>query len=109
MEWCKDVGVPDKVIEIMEQYATDGTLEDLININKYNELDARVTANENEIAKNTADISTLNSSLTNAINTINTNLNSKVAELQTAIATGDSSLDEKITSKYNELIAKIKD
>ena len=109
LEWCKDVGVPDKVIEIMEQYATDGTLEDLININKYNELDSRVAANENDIAKNTADISTLNSSLTSAINTINTNLNSKVAELQTAIATGDSSLDEKITTKYNELITKIKD
>ena len=77
----------------MEQYATDGTLEDLININKYNELDSRVTTNENDIAKNTADISTLNSSLSSAINTINSNLNSKVAELQTAIATGDSSLD----------------
>lgn len=109
LEWCKEVGVPDKVMEIMEQYATDGTLEDLININKYNELDARVTDNENDIAKNTADITTLQSSLTSAINTINTNLNSKVAELQTAIATGDSSLDEKITTKYNELIAKIKE
>ena len=81
LEWCKEVGVPDKVMEIMEQYATDGTLEDLININKYNELDARVQANENDIAKNTDDTITLQSNFSNAINTINNNFNSKVAEL----------------------------
>lgn len=109
LEWCKEVGIPEEVQQIMEQYVTDGTLEDLININKYNELDSRVTNNENDIAKNIADISSLNSNLTSAINTINSNLNSKVAELQTAIATGDSSLDNKITEKYNKLIAKMKD
>ena len=47
--------------------------------------------------------------LENALNTINSKLNTKVEELQISIATGNSSLDEKITTKYNELIVKIND
>ena len=49
VEWLKTQGVPEKVQEIINTMLEDGTLENLININKINQLKTELTNNINQL------------------------------------------------------------
>ena len=69
VEWLKTQGVPDKVTEIINAMLEDGTLENLININKLNQLKAELTNNINQFKTST------NQTLENMNNTVDTKIN----------------------------------
>lgn len=69
VEWLKTQGVPDKVQEIINTMLEDGTLENLININKINQLKTELTNNINQFKTST------NQTLENMNNTVDTKIN----------------------------------
>ena len=69
VEWLKTQGVPDKVTEIINAMLEDGTLENLININKLNQLKAELTNNIDQFKAST------NQTLENMNNTVDTKIN----------------------------------
>ena len=71
VDWLKEQGVPEKVQEIINGMLEDGTLENLININKINQLKTELTNNINEV--NTS------------INNINNDINEVSSQLDTIV------------------------
>ncbi len=69
VDWLKEQGVPEKVQEIINTMLADGTLENLININKINQLKTELTNNINQFKTST------NQSLENMNNTVDTKIN----------------------------------
>lgn len=69
VDWLKEQGVPQKVQEIINTMLEDGTLENLININKINQLKTELTNNINEFKTST------NQTLENMNNTVDTKIN----------------------------------
>lgn len=69
VDWLKEQGVPEKVQEIINAMLDDGTLENLININKLNQIKTELTNNINEFKAST------NQTLENMNNTVDTKIN----------------------------------
>ena len=69
VDWLKEQGVPDEVQTIINTMLDDGTLENLININKLNELKTELTNNINQFKTST------NQTLENMNNTVDTKIN----------------------------------
>ena len=69
VDWLKTQGVPEKVQEIINTMLEDGTLENLININKINQLKTELTNNINQFKTST------NQTLENMNNTVDTKIN----------------------------------
>lgn len=69
VDWLKEQGVPEKVQEIINTMLEDGTLENLININKINQLKTELTNNINQFKTST------NQTLENMNNTVDTKIN----------------------------------
>ena len=69
VDWLKEQGVPDEVQTIINAMLEDGTLENLININKINELKTELTNNINEFKTST------NQTIENMNNTVDTKIN----------------------------------
>ena len=69
VDWLKEQGVPDEVQTIINGMLDDGTLENLININKINQLKTELTNNINEFKTST------NQTLENMNNTVDTKIN----------------------------------
>ena len=69
VDWLKEQGVPEKVQEIINTMLNDGTLENLININKLNQIKTELTNNINQFKTST------NQTLENMNNTVDTKIN----------------------------------
>ena len=69
VDWLKEQGVPEKVQEIINTMLNDGTLENLININKLNQIKTELTNNINQFKAST------NQTLENMNNTVDTKIN----------------------------------
>lgn len=69
VDWLKEQGVPNEVQEIINTMLEDGTLENLININKINQLKTELTNNINQFKTST------NQTLENMNNTVDTKIN----------------------------------
>ena len=69
VDWLKEQGVPEKVQEIINTMLEDGTLENLININKINQLKTELTNNINQFKTST------NQTLENMNNIVDTKIN----------------------------------
>ena len=69
VDWLKEQGVPDEVQTIIDTMLEDGTLENLININKINQLKTELTNNINQFKTST------NQTLENMNNTVDTKIN----------------------------------
>ena len=69
LDWLKQQGVPDEVQTIIDGMLEDGTLENLININKINQLKTELTNNINQFKTST------NQTLENMNNTVDTKIN----------------------------------
>ena len=102
VEWLKTQGVPDKVTEIINTMLEDGTLENLININKINELKTELTNNINEFKTST------NQSLENMNNTVDTKINENKQLINQAKTDLNTSMTEYQT-QTNSTINNFKD
>ena len=69
VDWLKEQGVPDEVQTIINTMLADGTLENLININKLNQIKTELTNNINQFKTST------NQTLENMNNTVDTKIN----------------------------------
>ena len=69
VDWLKEQGVPEEVQTIINTMLEDGTLENLININKINQLKTELTNNINQFKTST------NQTLENMNNTVDTKIN----------------------------------
>ena len=69
VDWLKEQGVSDEVQTIINAMLDDGTLENLININKINQLKTELTNNINQFKTST------NQTLENMNNTVDTKIN----------------------------------
>ena len=69
VDWLKEQGVPEKVQETINTMLEDGTLENLININKINQLKTELSNNINQFKTST------NETLENMNNTVDTKIN----------------------------------
>ena len=69
VDWLKEQGVPDEVQTIINAMLDDGTLENLININKINQLKTELTNNISQFKTST------NQTLENMNNTVDTKIN----------------------------------
>lgn len=69
VDWLKEQGVSDEIQTIINTMLNDGTLENLININKINQLKTELTNNINQFKTST------NQTLENMNNTVNTKIN----------------------------------
>ncbi len=70
VDWLKEQGVPDEVQSIIDTMLEDGTLENLINLEKLNQLETNLNNSINELTSSTE--SKVNN-MTNEVNTTLTN------------------------------------
>ena len=70
VEWLKEQGVPDEVQTIINTMLEDGTLENLINIEKLNQFKTELTNNINQLTTKTE----------NKVNQMNTTMNNRINE-----------------------------
>ena len=111
LNWVKEEGLPDEVERLITQLVNDGTIEQMINVNKIEELKNNL---ENKIAQ-------LNTNTTNEINLINnkldgievslskdivdfkTEVSERVDNLETGLEDGFDSLYMEYDDKFNKL------
>ena len=102
VEWLKTQGVPEKVQEIINTMLNDGTLENLININKINQLKTELTNNINQFKTST------NQTLENMNNTVDTKINENKQLINQAKTDLNTSMSEYKT-QTNSTINNFKD
>ena len=99
LEWLKNEGLENETSEILNNWLEDGTLEELININKFNELSTELT---NKIDKLISDSNTtiteLIDSITLQINSLDSTLSQKVENMKKSV---DTKLSENETFVNN--------
>ena len=102
VDWLKAQGVPDEVQSIVNTMLEDGTLENLININKINQLKTELTNNINQFKTST------NQTLEN----MNTTVDTKINENKQLINQTKTDLNTSMTnyqSQTNSTINNFKD
>ena len=102
VDWLKEQGVPDKVTEIINGMLEDGTLENLININKINQLKTELTNNIDQFKSLT------NQTLENMNNTVDTKINENKQLINQAKTDLNTSMTEYQT-QTNSTINNFKD
>ena len=69
VDWLKEQGVPDEVQTIIDTMLEDGTLENLINIEKLNQFKTELTNNINQLTTETENkVNQMNTTMDNRIN-----------------------------------------
>ena len=102
VEWLKEQGVPNEVQSIINTMLENGTLENLININKINELKTELTNNINEFKTST------NQSLQTMNNTVDTKINENKELINQSKIELNNSMTEYQT-QTNSIITNFKD
>lgn len=86
VDWLKEQGVPDEVQTIIDTMLEDGTLEDLINLEKLNQIESNLNNSINELTSSTETqvnnmISEVNTTLTNFKEESNATINNLKEEV----------------------------
>ena len=102
VDWLKEQGVSDEVQTIINAMLDDGTLENLININKINQLKTELTNNINQFKTST------NQTLENMNNTVDTKINENKQLINQAKTDLNTSMSEYQT-QTNSTINNFKD
>lgn len=110
LEWLKNEGLENETSIILNNWLEDGTLEELININKFNELSTELT---NKIDKLISDSNTtiieLSNSLTLQINSLDSTLSQKVENMQKSIDTklteNETFVNNAVTNMNKQMVA----
>lgn len=104
MDWVKNEGVPKEINVILNAWLEDGTLENLININKINELRTELTERVDTINQNVnGAVNELNNNMNTFENTINGKMDTLKNEINTNITESINSLDAKINGEANKI------
>lgn len=110
VDWLKEQGVPDEVQTIIDTMLEDGTLENLINLEKLNQLSAEL---ENSINQLTQETETKVNQMENTMNAkIEENvalINQSKQELDTVIDNFESQTGTLIENFKNEVNTELKD
>lgn len=86
LEWLKGEGLENETAEILNIWLEDGTLEGLINIEKFDRLSSELTNKINALIESTnTDISNLRNTLINQINALDETLSQKVNGMETKV------------------------
>ena len=104
VEWLKTQGVPDKVTEVINEMLENGTLENLINLNKINELKTELTNNINEFKTSTdQSLQTMNNTVDTKINENKELINQSKTELNNSMAEYQTQTNSIITNFKDEV------
>lgn len=104
MDWLKNEGVPKEINVILNAWLEDGTLENLININKINELRTELTEQVESVNQSVnTNIDQLNSDMDAFKNELNTEMDTLKNEVNTNITESINNLDVKINDKANKI------
>lgn len=113
-DWIKEQGLSDEVKKMFDEAIADGTIEKIINFDKYNTLENTLTTKINTLeTKHDSSISTLtttvndltssiNATVDNAINEMETSVNATLATQQTAM----TNLQNSVNTQISELISQ---
>ena len=115
VDWLKEQGIPNEVINTLLAWKDDGTMEELINTNVFNSLNATIENNKLDIEsklnnykeENNTELNNINNELNekiesnneeidNKINTINNNLSNYMLKSDLVTETGSITLGENI-------------
>lgn len=103
LEWLKNEGLEKEVNELLSLWKEDGTLEELINIDKINNLKSELT---NIINKTKAELTNKDNTLSQKINEnyniLSTKIESTKSELNSEITQNSSNAELKITNLENK-------
>ena len=100
VDWLKEQGVPDEVINTLLAWKDDGTMEELINTNIFNSLNTKIENNKLDIENNKLDIE---SKLNNYKEENNTELNNINNELNEKINSNKQEIDNNLNTINNNL------
>lgn len=104
MDWLKNEAVPKEINIILNTWLEDGTLENLININKIDELRTELTEQVNTIEQNVNNnINQLNNDMDVFKNELNTEMDTLKNEVNTNITESINNLDVKINGEANKI------
>ena len=84
VDWLKEQGVPDEVQTIIDTMLEDGTLENLINIEKLNQLSSELSNSINQLTSETE----------NKVNQMNTTMNNRINETVALVNRSKNELDD---------------
>lgn len=103
LEWLKNEGLEEEVNELLTLWKEDGTLEQLINIDKINNLKSELT---NIINKTKAELTNKDNTLSQKVNEnyniLNTKIESTKSELNSEIVQNSSNAEIKISNLENK-------
>ena len=102
VDWLKEQGVPDEVQTIINTMLEDGTLENLINLEKINQLESNLNNSINELTTETE----------NKVNQMETTMNNKINENVALINQSKNELDQSVKdfkTQTNSLIDEFKE
>ena len=83
VNWLKEQGVPDEVQTIIDTMLEDGTLENLINIEKLNQLSSQLSSSINQLTNETE----------NKVNQMKTTMNNRINETVAMVKQSKTELD----------------
>ena len=99
LEWLKTEGLQSETSEMLNLWLEDGTLESLINVDKFNRLSAELTKKVDDLLQTTnTTISELSRTLTEQITRLDNTLSKKVEDMKIAV---DEQLEENKTFVSN--------
>lgn len=112
--WIKEQGLTDEVKKMFDEVIADGTIAEIINIDKYNTLEntlttkitALETKHDNSISTLTTTVNglttTINQTVENAIDEMETSVNTTLATQQTAMTNLQNSVNTQISGLISQ-------
>ena len=110
VDWLKEQGVPDEVQTIIDTMLEDGTLENLINIEKLNQLSSELSNSINQLTSDTENkVNQMNTTMDNRINETVTLVNQSKTELDNLMDSFEVQTENLIEEFKEEINAELKD
>ena len=110
VDWLKEQGVPDEVQTIIDVMIEDGTLENLINIEKLNQFKTELTNSINQLTTDTENkVEQMNTTLNKRINDTVALVNQSKAELDNLMDNFEVETGNLIDEFKEEINAELKD
>lgn len=112
--WINEQGLTDEIKKMFDEAIADGTIEKIINIDKYNTLETTLTTKITALeTKHDSSISTLTSTVNGLTTSINQTVDAAINEMETSInatltaqQTTMNNLQNSVNRQINELISQ---
>ena len=110
VDWLKEQGVPDEVQTIIDTMLEDGTLENLINIEKLEQLKSQLSNSINQLTSETENkVNQMNTTMNNRINETVELVNHSKTELDNLMNNFEEQTGNLIEEFKEEINAELKD